>query len=316
MAILRYLIIAVISLISITGCWDSEHYQGYIDGEYINLASDYSGILKQLLVARGDSVQKKQSLFVLDQEPQASQLAQAQEQLLQAQNTLQDLINGQRNTILQAITAQREQAQANLQLSIVNLERYKKLYKTGAVEKATLDQAQSNYDRDVNAVKQYTANLEEAKQGARENAIKAQQAAVDAAQAAVTRFAWELAQKSVAAPTAGRIFDTYYKVGEFVNSQQPVLSLLAPENVRLIFYIPEPKRSKLSIQQIIYFTCDGCKGRATAKINYISPIAEYTPPVIYSRESRDKLVYRVEAHLPLEEAKRFYPGQPVEVYLK
>jgi len=307
----------VITLTSLTGCWDrGEHYQGYIDGEYINLASNYPGILKQLLVLRGDLVQKKQLLFVLDEQPQAAQLAQAQEQLTQAQNILNDLVNGQRNTILQAITAQRQQAEANLQLSITNLQRYKKLLQTGAIDKATVDQAQSNYDRDVNAVKQYTANLEEAKQGARENAIKAQQAAVLAAQAAVTRSSWELAQKSVVAPIAGRIFDTYFKVGEFVNSQQPVLSLLAPENIRLIFYIPEPKRSSLSIGQIIYFTCDGCKGRTQAKINYISDIAEYTPPVIYSRESRDKLVYRVEAHMALKEAKHAYPGQPVEIYLK
>ena len=130
------------------------------------------------------------------------------------------------------------------------------------------------------------------------------------------KYTWEVAQKSLYAPTSGRIFDTYFKVGEFVNSQQPVASLLAPQDIKLVFYIPEPQRIQLHIGQIVYFNCDGCRQKEQASIYYISPQAEYTPPVIFSEESRQKLVYRIEAHLPLVTAKRFYPGQPVDVYLR
>ena len=290
--------------------------QGYLEGEYINLAANFSGTLKELLVSRGDTVKVGQLLYVLDSEPEASQLAQTKQQLIQAQKTLSDLENGQRETILNAIIAQREQAKASLALSSQTLKRYRILYKQEATDKATLDQAESNYQRDLNQVNEFTANLAEAQQGARENAISAQKAAVEAAQANVIKATWELAQKKMYAPASGHIFDTYYKVGEFVNTQQPVLSLLAPKDIKLIFYITEPKRAEVAVGQTVYFECDNCEKRFQAVINYISPDAEYTPPVIFSQESRGKLVYRIEAKLSTEAAQKFYPGQPVDVFLK
>ena len=312
---LARLILFFTTLTLLVACSRQETLQGYLEGEYINLASNYPGTLQQLLIFRGNLVKKGQLLFVLDNEPEASQLAQAKAQLTAAQENLVNLEKGERQTVLSSILAQQQQAQASLELSAKNLTRYRQLLATGSIDKLTVDKAESDYQQDLNRVQQYKANYEEAVLGARTHAIKAQQATVAAAQADVEKYQWQLNQKSVYAPTDGRIFDTYYKVGEFVNSQQPVASLLAPRDIKLVFYIPEPERSRLALDQTVYFTCDGCDGRAEAKINYISPEAEYTPPVIFSRESRQKLVYRVEASLPLDVAKRFYPGQPVDVHV-
>lgn len=306
----------IIILFSLTACSRENSYQGYIEGEFINLSTTYSGKLERLAVSRGNLVKKGQLLYIQDLEPQASDLLQAKAQLQQEENRLLDLLNGQRRTVLDAIIAQKEQAEAKLQFSIKTLNRYRQLYKQGVIDKASVDQAQSDYDNNLNQVNQYQSNLEEAKLGARQNAIQAQEAAVAAANAATIKAAWELQQKTTVAPTEGIIFDTYYKVGEFVNTQQVVLALLSPYDVKVVFYIPEPKRSILSLGEVIYFSCDQCKTRMQATINYISPEAEYTPPVIYSRESREKLVYRVEAALALTEAKQLHPGQPIDVYLK
>ncbi len=306
---------AITILCALVGCSRETSLQGYIEGEYIYLASNYSGILKQLYITRGDLVRQNQLLFVLDSEPELSELHQAQYQLAHAEEILSDLKTAQRFTVLQAIIDQQKQAQANLEYATVTLKRDQDLYKQGAIGKAVLDQAQANYDRDLHLVHQYEANLAEARQGAREHAIYAQQQNVSAAKANVAKYAWQLIQKTNYAPTSGRIFDTYYKVGEFVNSQQPVAALLAPKDIKLIFYIPEPQRSQLAVGQIVYFQCDGCRQREQAWIYYISPQVEYTPPVIFSEESRQKLVYRIEARLSLETAKHFYPGQPVDVYL-
>jgi HlyD family secretion protein len=48
-------------------------------------------------------------------------------------------------------------------------------------------------------------------------------------------------------------------------------------------------------------------------VTYVSAQAEYTPPVIYSRESRSKLVYLVEARPEGDAVNKLTPGQPVEV---
>lgn len=313
---LRNIIYLIICIPLLAGCSPNDTpLQGYLEGEYINLSNNFSGTLKKLLVSRGNKVETGQLLYVLDDEPEASQLAEAEQQLKQSQKVLSDLENGQRDTILEAIVAQRDAAKASLMLSTANVRRYRALYQQKAVDKATLDQAESNYQRDLNQVSQFNANLAEAKQGARKNAIEAQQAAVAAEESNVNKTTWQLMQKSGYAPVSGRIFDTYYKAGEFVNAQQPVLSLLAPTDIKLVFYIPEPKRSLIFIERPVYFECDGCTHRLKAIINYISPEAEYTPPVIFSLESREKLVYRVEAKLSVE-ATQLYPGQPVDVFLQ
>lgn len=300
----------------LSSCHRHPVLQGYLEGEYIYLSSNYSGVLKQLAVSRGQNVKKGQLIYVLDSEPEASIAAQAKDQWEQAEKTLHDLQSGQRSTVLESIIAQRQQAVANLAYSKKTLQRYRQLYLQGVMAKASLDQAQSNYDRDLNSVNQFEANLQEAKKGARENQIMAQSAAAKAAKAAYDKAQWQLDQKTVRAPVAGLINDTYFKPGEFVNAQQPVASLLAPENVYLVFYIPEPLRSELRMGQNLEFSCDHCQQSFSAMINYISAQAEYTPPVIFSRESRGKLVFRVQAALPLATAKRFYPGQPVEVHLQ
>jgi HlyD family secretion protein len=317
--VLKSLALPLLLLTSLflSGCTQNERsLQGYLEGEYTNLSTNFPGVLKQLLVSRGDEVKQDQLLFILDSEPEASQLEQAKQQQIQAEQILLDLENGQRDTVLAAIIAQRNQANANLILSTQNVLRYRKLYQQKATYQAALEQAEAAYQHDLNQLNQFNANLAEAKQGARENAIQAQRALVAAAKSAVNKASWQLAQKTVRAPVAGQIFDTYYQVGEFVNAQQPIAALLAPNDIKLIFYIPESQRSEIGVARPIYFNCDSCQAHQKAIINYISPEAEYTPPVIFSRESRKKLVYRVEAKLIPGEEQRFHPGQPVDVFLE
>lgn len=308
--------IIFVGFLLLTACSKQSYLPGYIEGEYTNIASSLSGILQELNVVRGQTVKANTLLYRLDPQPESAALNQAQENLEQAQARLNDLILGQRNTIINAISSQKQQTIANMELSKANFERYQKLYEKHAVDKATLDNSYYTYQRDVNRVNELAANLAEAKLGARENLVHAQKAQVDAAQAAVAQAQWRLSQKSIYAPIAGLVYDTYYKVGEFVPARSPVVVMLAPKDIKLLFYIPEPSRSKLQIGQTIYFDCDSCEEVSKAVIAYISPQAEYTPPVIFSRESRYKLVYRVKADLDLAHGVFYYPGQPVDVFLE
>ena len=117
------------------------------------------------------------------------------------------------------------------------------------------------------------------------------------------------------APVSGQVIDTYFRVGEKVPLDQPVLAILAPENIKVLFYIPEMQLSQIKLGQTIEFTCDSCHNRTAAKISYISPTAEYAPPIIYSKDSREKLIYLVRADMPKDIAQKFHPGQPIDVYL-
>ena len=127
---------------------------------------------------------------------------------------------------------------------------------------------------------------------------------------------WKLEQKSQAAPAAGFVFDTFYREGEFVPAAYPVISLLPPDHVKIRFFVPETILDKLALGDKISVSLDGRGQAVQATISYISPQAEYTPPVIYSREIRAKLVYMIEAVPEPGAAAGLHPGQPVDVILE
>ena len=310
--------IFIISSIFILAACDSKEtvFQGYVEGEYAYIASAISGNLTQRLVNRGDQVVVNQPLFVLDPQPETDKLEQAKFQLTQAKNQLFDLQKGARFTIIANIKAQLEQAQAGLDFAQETFERYQALYRSGAIDKGTLDQARSQYEQNLQAVNAVEAQLAEAKLGARENQIMAQKAAVDAAEAIVKQAEWALLQKSVRATVNAQVFDTLYEPGEFVGVGRPVIALLPPDKIKIVFFVPEKIVSRITVGDEVIVDCDSCKNSYKAKITFISPSAEFTPPVIFSQESRDKLVYRIEARTPIKLAKYFHPGQPIDVVIE
>jgi len=310
------LIHLVVLGICLTGCLQKHNtFQGYVEGKYTYVASAISGNLAQLPIKRGDQVKINQLLFTLDPEPEASKLKQTQQQLAQAQQVLVDLQKGQRQTIIDSLHAQRSQAEAEMNFAAVTLQRYTILHSKAAIDKEAVDRARSTYDRSRERIKEIDANLAEAKQGARENVITAQQATVEALTASVKQATWALEQKTVNSPVTAEVFDTLYEPGEFVVAGRPVVSLLPPDKLKVVFFVPEKVVGKIHVGEGIAFGCDNCETIYTAAISFISPNAEYTPPVIYSQESRDKLVYRIEANLKPELALKLHPGQPLDVTL-
>lgn len=190
---------------------------------------------------------------------------------------------------MEAEKANVEQLQAEVALAKIQLARHQNLFLHNATDKSTLDEKQTDFDSKTKRLQ--------------------------AAQKILAESEWTFQQKTVYAPIAGYVFDTFYRLGEKVTANQPVLAILAPENIKVLFYIPEKQLSTIHLGQTITFSCDGCKSATKATINYISPEAEYTPPVIYTQDTRYKLVYLVRAEMPEEIAKEFHPGQPLDITL-
>lgn len=61
----------------------------------------------------------------------------------------------------------------------------------------------------------------------------------------------------------------------------------------------------------VFVSADGLAEPIRARIIYIATDAEFTPPVIYSKDTRGKLVFLIEARLPA--GAGFHPGLPIEV---
>ena len=290
-------------------------YQGYAEGEFVRIAAPYAGSLALLAVQRGARIESGAALFALDQDSEKAARDEAEQRLKQAGAQLENLKKGKRPTELDAILAQREQARAALKLSDADFARDEKLAQAGFISGQKLDASRTALERDRARLKELEAQLATAKLAARSDEIRAAEAALEAARAALARADWSLAQKSVKAPLAGLVQDTLYVPGEWVPAGSPVVSLLPPQNIKVRFFVPENKVGTLRPGQAVTISCDGCAAPVPATVSYIAPQAEYTPPVIYSKENRDKLVFLVEARPAPADAVKLRPGQPVDVRL-
>jgi|SRR5208282_2326989 HlyD family secretion protein len=307
-----------LALAVLAGCSldSSKVFQGYIEGEYVYVASPLGGALTNLAVARGDQVKAGQLLFELERGSEAAAVQQAEKNLAQAQSQLDDLNKGKRPTEIASLEAQLDRAQANLKLSAADLVRREQLGGADVVSKEELDQARAQHDADKAQVDQLTADLETAKLGGREDAIRAAEAAVQSQKAALDKARWSFDQKQQFAPTNAFVHDTLYRAGEWVAAGNPVVELLPPANIKVRFFVPQAVLPRIRTGQTVSVTFDGGQRGYSATVNYISTEAEFTPPVIYSRENRAKLVYMIEAKFSPADAAELRPGQPVDVEVK
>ena len=170
--------------------------------------------------------------------------------------------------------------------------------------KATLANAQQTYDRAASLSKTGSGT-----QASLDSAVSA----LRVAEARVNTSETRLARRRGFAPVAGTIQQIYFREGEMVQAQRPVLSIMPPGNMKLRFFVPETDLAKLAIGDEVRVSCDACAPGLTAKIYFIATTAEYTPPVIYSLDERNKLVYLIQARPARPDALRV--GQPVSVYL-
>jgi HlyD family secretion protein len=127
---------------------------------------------------------------------------------------------------------------------------------------------------------------------------------------------WDLSQKRQNAPQAGLVYDTLFRIGEWVAPGRPIVALLPPNHVKVRAFVPETQIAKYRPGDSVRVTMDGGAQPFAGKISYISPKAEYTPPVIYSRETREKLVFMIEILFDPSVGAQLHPGQPVDVDLE
>jgi HlyD family secretion protein len=310
--------LCVLTLSTLSGCLNetdaeaAHPFSGYAEADLVYLAPSAGGVLQQLPVHRGDHVAPGAPLFQLDTayEDFGRDAAVAQHSRAQAQ--LADLSKGRRKEEIRAIKAQLAQARAAYTVSDAQLKRQQELVKQGYVSAAQMDELDAARTRDKARIKELDAQLALARGAARPDAISAAKADVKAAGAQVSQQEWATSQKSRTAPVGATVFDVLYRQGEWVAAGQPVVVLLPDRGVKVRFFVPQSQLTHAKVGGLVQVFCDQC-APGQARVRYVSPQAEFTPPVIYSNESRGKLVYLIEAtpEGPLQQALK--PGQPLTV---
>jgi HlyD family secretion protein len=318
----RRLIAATLILLAAAGAgwwWSTRvtppvEWQGYAEADFIKVGPTQQGLLTSLYVARGSKVAAGAPLFDQDDTADRAARDQTTRQLKQAEEQLANLQAAGKPTEIQQAEANLADAAAARDKIEGDLRRNETLAKTFAATLQLVDQQRA----DLRSANAKVAGLEAAVAQlrapiGREGEIKAQQQLVESLRAAVAMTQWRIDQRHVTAPAAGIVADVLARPGETILAGGPVVSLLPPENIFVRFFVPEPRLAEVHGGDKVALLCDRCPTDLAATVSFISPQAEFTPPVIYSEASRAKLVYMVEARPPREQATLINPGQPMAV---
>jgi HlyD family secretion protein len=290
-------------------------YQGYAEGEYLRMAPEAAGRLVKLAVARGDQVKAGDLLFELDDREATIARDQAAATLNADEARLADLGKGARPEEIAVYKAQLVQAQSQLSLDQPKLKRRETLRASDMVTTEDRDSAAAAVAADQARIAEARARVAAAELAGRQDMVAAAAAVVEMNRAKLAEAERQLAERRVVAPADAVVDDTLYRLGEQVAANAAVVSLLPPGNIKIRFFMPEPVLGSVHVGDRVAISCDACGADLGATVSYIAPQAEFTPPVIYSVGTRDKLVYLIEAK-PEPGAAPLHPGQPVDVRLK
>ena len=252
-------------------------------------------------------------LFTLEHASEQAAFDQAKAQVDHADAALADLIRSKRQSEIAQLIAERDQANAAMQIAAINYDRDQKQIKVEAISQAALDADKSAYDQARAHYAETTAALTTSRlTTGRFDAIRAAQSDVAAAEAALAVAQWKLDQKKLVAPADAFVFDTLYRPGEFIKDGQPVVSLLPPPNIRVRFFVAATQLSSVPIGSEVKIEGSSTTDFIPAHVTYIAPQAEYAPPELYNRDNREKLLFMLEA-TPDVTPERIHPGLPVDV---
>ncbi|TIL66102.1 HlyD family secretion protein [Mesorhizobium sp.] len=287
---------------------------GYVEGDYVLLAPIEVAQVETISVKRGDRVAPGTPVVTLESADAKIAVAQAEAALAQAQAQLADLQVGKRPEEIEVLKAQVDMAKAQAADAKRRYTRASDLFKRGTGTQADHDTASASLEIANAQLGQAEANLAVGGLPARPETIKAAENQVSQAQSALEQARWRLSKRVLAAPSPGRINDVIRYPGDTAGPTAPVISILPDGAVKLSVYVPESAFSSVEVGTLLNVHCDGCGPDVKARVSYVSPDPEFTPPVIYSLETRQKLVYLVEAR-PEGDAGALQPGQIVDVEL-
>jgi HlyD family secretion protein len=291
-------------------------WQGYVEADYVRVGPTQQGLLTAVEVARGDRVEPGSLLFTQDEANDRAVRDEAAARLAESQARLANLAATSRATEIAQAEAELAELRAARDRAEKDRARAETLVRSGAAAVQQLDQSRADALSAAARVQAAEAKLEQMRSPTgRAQEIAAQVAVMNEGRAQLAQAEWRLAQRRVVSPVAGLVAEVYARAGETLGAGAPVVSLLPQENILVRFFVPEAALPRVRAGVQVAVGCDACPPDMTAEVSFVSPEAEYTPPVIYSESTRSKLVYLIEARPRGDRGGTLKPGQPVTVRL-
>lgn len=282
---------------------------GRIEAVEIDIASKIAGRIREILVDEGDFVTAGQVLARMDTDALEAQRRQAEAQLRRAQigiDTANSLVvqreAEQRATV--AVIAQRE---AELDAAERKLARTEVLAKQDNVSQQVLDNDRATAQSAKAAVAAAEAQraAAEAGIGSAKAMVVDAEAAVEAARAAIESLTVDIDDSTLKAPRDGRVQYRVAQPGEVLSAGGRVLNLVDLGDVYMTFFLPTAQAGRVALGADVRLVLDAAPQYVIpAKATFVADVAQFTPKTVETEEERQKLMFRVKAHIPKELLKK------------
>jgi HlyD family secretion protein len=286
-------------------------WNGYVEADYVYVAAAAPGVIETIAVEEGETIERGDLLFVLQQSQQQALLRAAEARVAAAAANMENLTTGSRVEEVQVIRASLGKAEADLHLAENTLSRSEKLAAEGLTPEAKVEQDRATLASARAQVAQLQAQLTVAELPARDPEQLAAEANLFAAEADADKARSDLADRTVLAPSRGRVERIYFGPGEMATAGVPIAALLPSDALKVKFYVAEADRPGFTLGDVVGVSCDGCGDGLTATLSFFASDPQFTPPVIYSRDERVRLSFLAEA--VLDNGAELRPGQPVTI---
>jgi len=308
-------------LLLILSCSEKGHdgeisASGTIEATEVNVSSKVGGEVKKWLVREGSAVNQGELLALIDHSTLDLQLKQAEAGVEFAHAQLRLLLDGARSEDIRQAEEGVKQAEAHLKMAQEDLKRIRELFERGSATQKQRDDAEARYTvarARYNAAKQA---LKKVQGGARPEEIRAAQARLAQAKVSVDLLKKTIADGTITAPISGTVTHKPVEVGELVGRGTTVATLSKLDTVYLMIYISEGTLGRVKLGQHAEVRIDTYPDRVfPGKVVYISPMAEFTPKNVQTKEDRVKLVFGVKIEMENPEGT-LKPGMPADATLK
>ncbi|BCE03158.1 HlyD family secretion protein [Marinicellulosiphila megalodicopiae] len=285
-------------IVLLQGCQSNEKDSvliGYIEADYRYVNSQQAGLIVKQNVKAGDVVSEGDVVFELDKTLINLQIKEVQARINQAQALVKDSQQGLRDDEIDSLKAQLNESQTIVDLKQKELTRTQNLLKQGLISKSIGDVASSEFETAQARVNTIQAKIRAANLPARDGVTQSALANQSAIEQQLAQLNWQLSQRDIVAHFSGKIFDVYYEKGEHIFARQPLIAIVPNNELSVKFFVEEPLLSQMKLGKKVFVHADGIAKPIEASISYIATKAQFTPPVIYSKDSREKMVFKLEA---------------------
>ncbi len=315
------IILGVVAVLSIAGWFIYQQFtatpqriltlQGNIDIRQVNVGFRVTGRIKEMKLEEGDVVRAGDLIGTLDDVPYQDQVHLAEAQVAQAQANSTKMVNGYRLEEIEQAKAQLAQAKANYQNALRYFDRQDALQQSHVISKSDYDNALASRDSLKGQVDLAQANLNLELAGNRVEDIDSAKAQLDNSKANLATAEQNLADCRLFAPVDGVIITRAVEPGTIVSTSSVIYSICQNEPVWVRTYVDERDLGRIypGMKALVYNDTDP-NHPYVGQIGFISPVAEFTPKNVETRELRTDLVYRLRVIIAKPE-RYLRQGMPV-----